>query len=107
MLDTHITSILHDTRDRIWIGIFGGGIGLYDMEKGLIRIYDTKDGLHDNNVCMLLKDDNNQIWLSTLSGISKFNPENETFVNYPYSAGIRVHEFTPHAGLKLSGETLF
>lgn len=104
----YITCIYKDSKESIWIGTFGGGISLFNPEFGEFVTYNTKDGLQDNNICSILEDENKQLWISTLSGLSEFNRQTKTFKNYTRTNGIKIDEFTLHAGLKLAnGEIIF
>lgn len=108
LLDNYVTSILKDKRGRIWISMFGGGIALYEDGKGIIKSYTTEQGLIDNEVAALVEDMEGNLWMSTTSGISRFNPEQESFVNYHLNNGIGIEEFTPHSGILLpNGEIAF
>lgn len=108
LLDNYVTSILKDQRGRIWIGTFGGGIALYEDGKGIIKSYTKDQGLIDNEVAAVVEDRKGNLWLSTTSGISCFNPEEESFVNYHLNNGIGIEEFTPHSGILLpNGEIAF
>lgn len=100
--DNYISSIVKDNKGRIWIGTYGGGISQFDIQTGIFKTYNSKQGLVDNNICSIIEDNNSHLWISTLSGISDFNIEENTFENYTHSSGISINEFTPHAGLKLS-----
>ncbi|NDV78895.1 hybrid sensor histidine kinase/response regulator transcription factor [Dysgonomonas sp. 511] len=99
--ENYITSIYKDTTGNIWIGTFGGGFCLFDLEAGTFKTYNTSDGLLDNNVCTIIEN-NHELWISTISGITDFDLIHKSFKNYTYSSGISVNEFTPHAGIRLS-----
>lgn len=106
--DNYVTSILKNRYGKIWISMFGGGIALYEDGKGIIKSYTTEQGLIDNEVAAAVEDKNGNLWLSTTSGISRFNPEQESFVNYHLNNGIGIGEFTPHSGILLpDGEIAF
>lgn len=101
--DNYITSILKDRHGNIWVGTFGGGISLFNPGLGEFMTYNTKDGLHNDNVCAIVESDETHLWISTVSGLSEFDTSTKTFKNYTTSNGIKINEFTLHAGLKTSG----
>lgn len=108
LFDNYITSILKDRYGRIWISTFGDGIALYEDGKGIIKSYTKNQGLIDNEVAAMVEDREGNLWLSTTKGISRFNPEQESFVNYNLNNGIGIEEFTPHSGILLpNGEIAF
>ena len=100
--DNYVTAIFEDHSGSIWVGTFGGGISYFDPETGQFSTYNKKKGLLDDNVCSIVEDKNHQLWISTIYGISNFDPEKQTFTNYSYDNGIKINEFTPHAGAILN-----
>lgn len=106
--ENYISSILKDSEGHIWIGTFGGGVALFDLDKGTFKTYDTTCGLLNNSVCAIVEENKHTLWISTISGISKLSIKSKEITNYDQSSGISINEFTPHAGLKLSnGKILF
>lgn len=106
--ENYVTSIIKDSRGYIWIGTYGGGISLFNIEKETFETFNASAGLQSNDVCAIVEDRNGYLWISTISGISRFDVENKEFTNYDHSSGIKVDEFTPHAGIRLSdGQILF
>lgn len=104
--NNYITAIMHHSNGDIWIGTFGGGIYLYNEEKGIVRNLNTTNGLIDNNVCSIVECDGN-LWISTGSGISELNVKNMQFRNYNRFNGIEVREFTPQGGIRLPDGDLY
>lgn len=106
--ENYVTSIIKDSRGYIWIGTYGGGISLFNIERETFETYDASAGLQSNDVCAIVEDLNGYLWISTISGISRFDVNNKEFTNYDHSSGIKIDEFTPHAGIRLSdGQILF
>ncbi|MBD8347572.1 two-component regulator propeller domain-containing protein [Dysgonomonas sp. HGC4] len=104
--ENFVTSIVKDSAGEIWIGTFGGGISLFDPKSDKFITYGTKDSLLNNNVCMIVDGGNRHLWISTSTGISDFNTDAKTFQNYTHSNGLKIDEFTLHAGLKLSNNNI-
>lgn len=66
--DMHIISLLK-VGDTLWIGTFGEGLFLWNMQtKALVKIH-TENGLPDNNV-LSINLDKQGIWLATLGGVA-------------------------------------
>lgn len=108
LLSNYITSIIKDASGRIWVGTFGGGMLLYDEEKGVLKTITQKQGLIDNDVCAIVEDREHKLWISTGCGISKYDPDTDTFVNYSSLNGVGVYEFTLHSGTLLpNGKVCF
>ena len=108
LFSNYVTSIVRDSSGRIWIGTYGGGMALYDEEKGILKTVTKEQGLIENDICTIVEDRDDNLWISTSTGISKYNLKTEEFTNYNSLNGIGVYEFTPHSGLLLpNGEICF
>ena len=101
LYSNYITCILKDSSKRIWIGTFGGGFVLYDEEKGILKHITSADGLIEDEVCAIVEDKKQQLWISTTNGISLYNPKDKEFSIYEQFSGIGVQEFSPHSGALL------
>jgi ligand-binding sensor domain-containing protein len=103
-----IFSIYQDTEGIFWIGTMGGGLNRYDPEKQQFEIYSDKNGLANNVVYGTLDDGQGNLWMSTNWGLSRFNKEMETFVNYDTKDGVQGNEFNVGAYFKnRNGEMYF
>jgi len=96
-----LLTIYEDTKGILWIGTDGGGLNkLIDREKGTFKAYRTTAGLPDNVIYAILEDEENNLWLSTNRGLSRFNPGTETFRNYTVRDGLQDYEFNRGAACK-------
>ena len=103
-----ILSIFRDAKNRLWIGTAGGGLNLYHPESDSFTYYLEKDGLPNGFVYGILEDDLGRLWLSTNFGISRFDPDSETFRNYDAGDGLQSNEFNSSAYAKgTDGEFYF
>jgi ligand-binding sensor domain-containing protein/signal transduction histidine kinase len=103
-----IQSIYQDTRGRLWIGTAGGGLNLYHPETDSFTYYLEKDGLPNGVVYGILEDENGYLWMSTNFGISRFDPETDTFQNFDAGDGLQSNEFSSVAYAKgIYGELYF
>ena len=69
------------------------GLFVYDQELGKFRAFSIDDGLADNMVLGILEDEHGFFWISTNTGLSRFDPETNTFNNYDASDGLPSPEF--------------
>ena len=96
-----IFSISEDENNAIWIGIFGGGLVKInppvDVQNLDLSYISSKDGLADDAVYSILHDKKGYFWISTNNGISKFNPRNNTFVNFDSDDGLQNNNFRRNA----------
>jgi ligand-binding sensor domain-containing protein/signal transduction histidine kinase/AraC-like DNA-binding protein len=104
----YINCIQEDSKGNIWIGLYYGGFCKYDpQKKSLSHVYNTKDGLPNNNVVGILEDKNHQLWISTSNGLSKFNPQLNTFQTYTTSDGLAGDEFNYNSFFKAKDGTMY
>ncbi|HET9587483.1 MAG TPA: two-component regulator propeller domain-containing protein [Anaerolineales bacterium] len=95
-----ILSIFQDSKGRLWIGTAGGGLNLYHPETDSFTYYLEKDGLPNGVVYGILEDENGYLWVSTNFGLSRFDPETETFRNFDSGDGLQSNEFNSGAYAK-------
>lgn len=92
-----ILSLYQDTKGRLWVGTAGGGLNLYHPETDSFTYYLERDGLPNGVVYGILEDEQAVLWLSTNFGISRFDPETETFRNFDAGDGLQSNEFNSGA----------
>ena len=102
-----ILSILEDSKGRVWVGTGGGGLNLYHPETDTFTYYLEKDGLPNGVVYGILEDSQGYLWMSTNFGISRFDPETETFRNFDAGDGLQSNEFNSFAYAKGRGGELY
>lgn len=105
----YILSVYEDSNKNVWVGTFGGGLNRFEGNgKEIFKSYNEKDGLPNNVVKGIIEDDEGFLWLSTNKGLSKFDPNNQTFKNYDVNDGLQSNEFQELAYLKReNGDILF
>lgn len=74
-----ILDILRDRTGQLWVATYGGGLNklTYQNGKAVFNKYLEEDGLPDNTVKNLAEDSAGKIWITTQSGLARFNPQNE------------------------------
>lgn len=107
-----IIHILKDSKGRIWISTYGGGLSLivdYDLSGNpLFETFTVAEGLESNIVFASAEDSEGNIWLSTEKGISKFEPARKVFTNYTQYDGIKPTLYSEAAAMADSeGNILF
>lgn len=104
-----VTSLLEDRAGRLWVATSGGGVNRVDRASGeepRFTWFTDRDGLADNDVMGILEDDDGSLWLSTKSGLSRFDPEGESFASIFVSDGLPTGEFESGAAAR-NGDTLY
>jgi signal transduction histidine kinase/ligand-binding sensor domain-containing protein/DNA-binding response OmpR family regulator len=104
-----VRAIFEDAAGNFWIGAEGGGLILFDRNKGkIVSRFSDADGLCNNSVLNILEDKNGYLWLSTFNGLSQFDFKTKQFKNFYQSDGLQSNQFLYNSAIKLSsGELAF
>lgn len=94
-----IFSIFQDKSGFYWLATMGGGLNKFNPITGQAKHFTEINGLPNDVVYSTIEDKYGNFWLSTNFGISKFNPKDESFINYDVKDGIQSHEFNFGAAL--------
>ncbi|WP_230522474.1 hybrid sensor histidine kinase/response regulator [Janthinobacterium sp. EB271-G4-7A] len=98
-----------DKRGVLWVGT-ANGLNRMDVDaKGEIRFrrFLRKDGMADDAVASILGDDNEQLWLSTNSGITRLDMRSGLFRNYDSADGTVEGSYFDGAALRASDGTMY
>ncbi|MGV8096411.1 MAG: two-component regulator propeller domain-containing protein [Mangrovibacterium sp.] len=88
-----IYSLKEDEEGKLWIGTQYGGLSCFDLKEGSFTNFDVENGLASNTILSLLEDSKGYFWLSTNEGISRFDPNTKSFINYDQTNGVLPGEF--------------
>ena len=102
LVSNYINDIYYDSRNNLWIGTGGSGLCVYDINSGQFKTYTEKDGLTNGLVLGILPDTAGFLWISTISGVSKFDPVNKLFKNFTYGNGFPLQEPSENSFIRLS-----
>jgi len=88
-----VYDILIDNKQRIWIGTYGGGLNLFDRIQGSFKPF--KHNPYDNSsisgdTIWQVKqavNNENQIWISTFSGLNCLDVSTNKFTRHYYNEG--------------------
>ncbi|MGN6417736.1 MAG: ligand-binding sensor domain-containing protein [Pseudobacter sp.] len=89
----NIRSLHQDNNGQLWIGSDNGLVQFDPVNRKLIRIWQTADGLPNNVIYGILSDQQQRLWLSTNNGLSCFDLRRQRFFNYDISYGLQGTEF--------------
>ncbi|MEO8404085.1 MAG: two-component regulator propeller domain-containing protein [Chitinophagaceae bacterium] len=106
VLEHGINDISLDGDSSLWISTAGGGVIYYNEKTGQVKQYTNRDGLSNNTVCGLLRDENDDCWISTYAGLSYFNRQTNQFTNFYAKDGLNTDEFNRKAFSKLPDGTM-
>lgn len=105
-----ILSLTEDNYGTIWVGTQQGLNRLRFSESGqlTIRPYFQCPGFPNDYIHAVLIDNENNVWMSTNRGITKFNTQSNTFRNFDTRDGISSNTFSENAScMKQDGEMFF
>ena len=93
-------------KSRLLVGTSDGLNVLNTNTLILEKLYTTKSGLVDNQV-MGIVEDSKYWWISTITGMSRFNQFTEVSKNFTLKNGLETYEFNAGAVLKTTGEEVY
>ncbi|MFD2163990.1 two-component regulator propeller domain-containing protein [Paradesertivirga mongoliensis] len=103
-----VRAIYEDRKGDFWVGTEGGGLLLFNRKNGSSTNITRQHGLAGNSVLNILEDKQQNLWISTFTGLSKLSANRKNIRNYYGSDGLQSNQFNYNAALKLSsGEFLF
>ena len=84
-----VMAIHEDRLNNFWVADYSLGLNQYDRDKGEVtKCYTLADGLPSISIRGILEDTNNNLWLSTDNGLSRFNIKSKSFNNYKIEDGL-------------------
>lgn len=99
-----IRYIFEDSKHHIWFATSGYGISKFIGERedgnGLFETYSNPQGIASDNIMSMQEDSYGNLWVSSESGIHKFNPGNNTFQYFRFSNDFSSNVFTETASLE-------
>lgn len=101
-----IYTMFADTPGTIWIGTFAGGLFRYDLATGIFRQYTELQGLASNYIKGVESDAHGTLWLSSIKGLTSYDPVLNVFRNYGVDDGLQGLEFRRGASCRRSDGTL-
>ncbi|MFD2035210.1 two-component regulator propeller domain-containing protein [Belliella marina] len=97
-----VRDILMVENGELLIGTEGGGLRLIDKGTFQQKVFLEEDGLPNNSVLKIVKDETGNYWFSTYNGIGKFDLQTKRITSYFESDGLQSNQFNYNAGMKLS-----
>ena len=93
-----------ETRDgTLWLG--SNGYGLYkkvesDRGEERFEVLTTANGLANNSVKGIVEDAQGRLWVTTNNGLSVYDPDTHTFMNYGEREGLLCQQFYWNSAVK-------
>lgn len=91
VIDNHITSMVEDRENNLWIGTKQTGLSKLNLKAENIVTYFYNSlnpaGISSNNIRKIIVDKTGQLWIGTLHGINIYNPTTKIFRNVQNEPG--------------------
>lgn len=102
-----VNDFYKNTDNTFWLATRGSGLFLVNEKGRILKNFRTKDGLSSNFLLRIEKDNNNSLWVSSISGLTKIDSLNN-ISSYDHRNGLPSREFKPFASTKLkNGNIIF
>lgn len=103
----NISIIFKDTSENLWIGTYGAGICKLNKANNTFETYDSNNGLNNLDICGILQDSENNIWITTQAGVSMLEEKTKHFINYTKENGLPLRNINMRAFYKDSDGILY
>lgn len=97
VIPNHILSLCEGADGTIWIGTRGAGLCKYNKNEDKFTWYNKRNGLEAINIVGIVEDAKGDVWLSTHSGITKFDTTNNCFTKFTQKDGLISNDFNTNA----------
>ncbi len=95
-----VTDFYIDNKNTMWIATEKHGIFQLNMDFQVINHLSEKSGLSNNSICSIIQTTDEEFWIGTLKGLTKFKTNDNSIINYYKSNGLPGLVFNPNAILK-------
>ena len=90
-----------DRKNNLWIGTNGQGLFCYNLTSKNISNFNQQSGFPSNYICKIIEDDDQNLWITSTKGISKFSLKNNKVVrNFNSKDGVQPGMFIENSGTK-------
>lgn len=89
----HVWSICENKDGKLWLGTSGRGITILDPKTGTTQWLTEEQGLINNVISGVMRDNNGDIWISSIRGLSKYTTTEGRLSNFGTNDGLYVSRF--------------
>jgi len=84
-------------KDIVWIGTKRGGLIKWNTKTDVIAIFNTENGLSNNDVHAIIEDSQNRLWVSTNKNLNCLDKKTNTISIFTEQDGISHSEFNRYS----------
>lgn len=77
-----VNKLYKDRNNNIWVGTWGGGLGMYDAKGSVIKWFSSKNGLSNDFIHAIGEDADGRLWVGTDSGLNMITPGSDKVTQY-------------------------
>jgi ligand-binding sensor domain-containing protein/serine phosphatase RsbU (regulator of sigma subunit) len=93
----YVTSIHESGDGTLWLGTYGGGLVRFDRPTNTFKTFGAAQGLPTNVIFGVMEDKTGALWMTSNSGLIKFQPDVGASFTFTEADGIGQEDFTQHA----------
>ncbi|UII19960.1 ligand-binding sensor domain-containing protein [Fulvivirga ligni] len=98
----NVGRIIEDEAGILWIGTYGQGIARFNPKTNDLKQYNQLDNIDINLVLDMVADRDDNLWIASIDGLTKFNIRNEEFINLDLSNELEKNEYEINVMKRLS-----
>lgn len=102
-----LLTIFEDSHYNLWVGTESSGLLQYNYEKNQYLPHPNNISLSQNMINDIIEDDEENLWISSTRGISKYSLKTKSFNFYTVTDGIEGAGFNRNATHKSANGTLY
>lgn len=107
-IDCTVTDFYQDRNDNYWITSSNDGLIYASADGKHYRKWSVNEGLPSNTMVRIESTDDRFLWISTISGICRFDTETEETLNFNHRDGLPANEFQERVSATMAdGRILF
>lgn len=95
-----IVSLFKDSRGYLWVGTRDAGVNRWNPVTNEFTRLDVRQGMPSSTASSIIEDDKGNIWVSTVNGLAKINPNTFSIKAYLNSHGLVSNNFNRDATFK-------
>ncbi|GAO45540.1 ligand-binding sensor domain-containing protein [Flavihumibacter petaseus] len=92
VIDTGVRVIYEDSEKRLWLGMDGTGLRMYDPDRHEVQMWKAsptgKASLLGNTITAITQDKSGLIWISSFNGLTSYNTLTGQFKQYTTEEGL-------------------
>ena len=103
-----VRSVVSISNTKMLVGTEGRGLMIFNPQTLKGKFLTQKDGISNNSVLNIVRDNQGAYWCSTYNGIFIYNEKSGKITSYHDTDGLQSNQFNYNAALQLStGEIVF